>query len=303
MSDRSIPLLATATSGLPVEYVVISGPANLSSNSLNLIAVGTVVLEARQPGNDQFEAAPPLVQFFNVLKGVQTITFADLPPVRLKSGPVALSATASSGLPVQFGILSGPTTLSSNLLTPVAAGEVTLIALQSGNENYEPAGFVEKTLRIDKALQTIQFDPPAEIPQNAGPIRLDAIASSGLPVRYLILSGPALLAGDNLTILDQGTISIRAFQPGDANHEPAPELDRMITIIGPTRPSLSLRHEPGSITLQWSTNQTGFFVEQSSSVRAPVWIRVNDSTSISGEFFILRITTAGTNSFFRLNPQ
>lgn len=53
----AISLAASASSGLPISYVV-SGPAALSGNALMLSgAAGTVTVRAIQPGNDNFTAA------------------------------------------------------------------------------------------------------------------------------------------------------------------------------------------------------------------------------------------------------
>jgi hypothetical protein len=53
----SIELLATATSGLPVDYAVVSGGAVLDGNMLSPTRPGMVVVRAMQPGNDKFAPA------------------------------------------------------------------------------------------------------------------------------------------------------------------------------------------------------------------------------------------------------
>jgi len=70
----------------------------------------------------------------------QTIAFSAPGTVTTRSPPVALSATASSGLPVAIALDSGPATLAGTLLTPAgAAGQVTLTATQPGDAQYLPA--------------------------------------------------------------------------------------------------------------------------------------------------------------------
>lgn len=65
-STTPITLSATATSGLTVVFSVTSGPATISGNSLTLTGAGSVVIEAAQAGNGNFNAAPPVSRTLNV---------------------------------------------------------------------------------------------------------------------------------------------------------------------------------------------------------------------------------------------
>ena len=53
--------------------------------------------------------------------------------------PITLSATASSGLPVTFSVVSGSGTISGNILTITGVGTVEVAADQSGNADYAAA--------------------------------------------------------------------------------------------------------------------------------------------------------------------
>jgi uncharacterized repeat protein (TIGR02543 family) len=82
----------------------------------------------------------------------QTISFVPPGTVSTRSPPFALSATASSGLPVQIALESGPASLSGYLLTPSGTtGEVTLRATQPGNAQYLPAQPVTVSFSIGPA--------------------------------------------------------------------------------------------------------------------------------------------------------
>jgi hypothetical protein len=50
--------------------------------------------------------------------------------------PIELSATASSGLPVSFGVVSGPATIEGSLLRLTGTGSVTVRASQAGDATY-----------------------------------------------------------------------------------------------------------------------------------------------------------------------
>ena len=69
----------------------------------------------------------------------QAISFGALSRQVVGDAPFALSATASSGLPVSFSLLSGPAIVTGNVLTMTGAGLVVLRASQSGDATYAPA--------------------------------------------------------------------------------------------------------------------------------------------------------------------
>ncbi len=83
-----------------------------------------------------------------VAKGSQTINFAQLADYPFESGPFELTATASSGLPVSYSILSGPATVSGTMLTPTGIGPVTIRATQAGDQHYLAAAPVSQTFSV-----------------------------------------------------------------------------------------------------------------------------------------------------------
>ena len=91
----------------------------------------------------------------SVAKRRQTITFQS-PGSSFAGQPVTLNAFASSGLPVQFDIVSGSATLSGGVLTS-QAGTVTIQATQQGNGTFDPAMPVTQTLTF--AASGIQHTP------------------------------------------------------------------------------------------------------------------------------------------------
>lgn len=97
--------------------------------------------------------SPPLT--VNVAKGNQNITFPPLSNHSYGDQPFTVPASSSSGLPVALTVLSGPATISSNLLTLTGAGTVTLQASQTGNANYLPAASVDQTFQVMPAPLSI----------------------------------------------------------------------------------------------------------------------------------------------------
>jgi len=65
------------------------------------------------------------------------------------------------------------------------------------------------------------------------PFALGATASSGLPVTYTLLSGPASLVNDTVQLTGPGAISVQAGQPGDATYLPAASVNQTFNVIAP----------------------------------------------------------------------
>jgi rhamnogalacturonyl hydrolase YesR len=66
--------------------------------------------------------------------------------------------------------------------------------------------------------QTVTFGALANHTYGDAPIILSASASSSLPVSFSILSGPASLVGNILTITGAGTVAVRASQAGNTTY-------------------------------------------------------------------------------------
>ncbi|HEY0741175.1 MAG TPA: choice-of-anchor D domain-containing protein [Chryseosolibacter sp.] len=82
-------------------------------------------------------------------KANQTITFDALPGVMNSNAPFTISATSSAGLPVNFTKISGPITINGTTITLTGeVGEAIIAATQPGNENYNAAATVNRTLTI-----------------------------------------------------------------------------------------------------------------------------------------------------------
>ena len=78
--------------------------------------------------------------------------------------------------------------------------------------------------------QSITFNPPATHHHNDEPLSLLATATSSLPVRFEVVSGPASFIGNTITPTAAGTVIIRALQDGDATWESAIPIERTIII-------------------------------------------------------------------------
>ncbi|MFA8434554.1 MAG: endonuclease [Marinifilaceae bacterium] len=211
-------LTATASSGLAVTFQIVSGPATIKGNTLSITGAGTVTVKASQIGNQKFLPAAAVTRSFEVGKAEQTISFPELTNKTFGNAPFDLTATASSGLAVTFQIVSGPATIKGNTLSISGAGSVTVKAVQIGNQNYLPTAAVTHSFEVNKAEQTITFDPIEEKIMGEDPIPLAANTSSGLQVEFEILMGEGEIEGSLLTPSAPGEFKIRAFQKGSENY-------------------------------------------------------------------------------------
>jgi hypothetical protein len=129
-----------------------SGQASFTSNSLS---VGSHPITASYPGDTDTLPSTSTVLNQVVNKGDQFITFGALAGKTYGNAPFNVSATASSGLPVSFQILSGPATISGNTVTITGAGSVTVRASQGGDSNYNAALDVDQSFTVAQATATI----------------------------------------------------------------------------------------------------------------------------------------------------
>jgi hypothetical protein len=231
--DAPFPLLAAASSGLPVKFTVVAGPASIANNILTLTGAGAVTVQADQSGNASFSPAAPQDVSFNVARADQSITFAPLPDRLVIDGSFPLTASASSGLPVFFTIVSGPAVLADNVVALVGGGTVRIDAWQPGNTNYNAALTVQQSFQVLKTPQTITFGQLSG--QRFGdapdaPFFLNATASSGLPVSFSLVSGPATLSGNIVTLTGSGTVVLKASQPGNDFFAAAPDVPQSFSV-------------------------------------------------------------------------
>ena len=260
---ETITLAATATSMLAVTFAITgqtltSGTGDVATldtgtGVLTLENAGTVVITATQtggPNGGATYAAVTAMQTITVSKQAQAIMFSD--PASDMTGTVGstialMATTNATGLKVSFAIspATGVATLAdvgdgTGTLTLTGEGTVTVTALQGGNDTYEAATDVTRTITVSKQAQAITFsDPASDMTGTVGnTIALMATTNAtGLEVSFAIspAAGVATLAdaGDGtgtLTLIGEGTVTVTASQMGDATYQAAVDVTRTITV-------------------------------------------------------------------------
>jgi hypothetical protein len=261
--DASFNLTATSSSSLAVTYSSSNtGVATVSGNTVTIIGGGTTTITASQAGNTNYLAATDVEQSFTVNKTTQSNTFGILPSKTYGEAAFDITATSSSGLNVTFASSNtAVATVSGNTVTIVGGGSTTITASQQGNNNYLAAPDVPQPLTIDKATQTISF---ADLPDRhfkASNFMVEASSSSGLPVTYNVVSGPATISGNTVTLDGNlGVVELKASQAGNDNYLAATEVTKTFTVIcAPEPPTVTsgLHCGPGTVTLSASGTTDG----------------------------------------------
>ena len=110
------------------------------------------------------------------------------------------------------------------------------------------AGFDNFTVRYIPGGLSAQFITFAEISDQfvySEPVTLEATATSGLPVTYELVQGPATLDGNILTLTgEEGLVRVKAIQPGDSTSwQAAPSVSRSFYVVDPENyaPEITIR--------------------------------------------------------------
>ncbi|MCC9168575.1 right-handed parallel beta-helix repeat-containing protein, partial [Pontibacter harenae] len=206
-----------------------------------------------------------------VVKANQSITFNALSAKSYGDAPFVISASASSSLPVALKVVSGPATLSGNMLTIVGAGTVVVEATQGGDANYSAATAVRQNLIINKAKQTVVFSPIENKTVGVEPFLLEASTSSGLPVAYSVHTSPevgvAAITGNEVTLLGSaGTVTVTATQVGNANYDAAVSVKQSFNVellgLAATAPAPAPAPAPSPTPTTTSCSAAGYIEQE-----------------------------------------
>ncbi|MDI9357245.1 MAG: VCBS repeat-containing protein, partial [Chitinophagaceae bacterium] len=149
-----IMLTATASSSLPVQYVLGASQYSLTRNPYIIREPGIYTITALQDGDSAFNPAPPVSQTFTV-KRKQSIVFNPIPHKNYESTPFFINPYSLSGLDVQVSLSNNSIiTLDPDYLVTVRnVGTVGITAKQRGNDEYYAADSITRILVVTKADQ------------------------------------------------------------------------------------------------------------------------------------------------------
>jgi hypothetical protein len=230
----TLTVSATASSNLPVTFgVVPNGNCSVAGNTVTFLNAGACGVVANQVGNAAYQAAPSVGQVVQVnSQTAQTITFKPI-PTQAAGTPLALSATATSGLAVSFASYTpGVCTVSGTTANFAGGGTCTIVASQTGNSTYAAAPLVTQSFTVSSGqqAQTITFNAiPAQTV--GGSLVVSATASSGLPVTFSVVpNGNCSISGGTVTFLNVGNCGVVASQAGNASYLAAQAVGQIIVV-------------------------------------------------------------------------
>jgi hypothetical protein len=223
-----ITLTATATSGLPVSFTLVSGSGVLSGDVLTVTGAGTIVIRADQGGNTNYNAAPPVQQTLVVTPAPLTVTANDASRVVGQPNP-----TFTAGF---SGFVNGDT--PADLAGTLALGTPATAASPVGTYPVTPSGLSSLNYTITFAAGTLTITPaPLTVTAN------DATRVVGRPNPTFTAGFSGLVNADTPADL-AGTLTFST--PADAN---SPRGTYPITPAGLTSPNYTITFAAGTLTV------------------------------------------------------
>lgn len=231
-TTRSYRLTASSSSDLNVSFSSDNeSVATIEGNMVTIKGAGQANIKVFQQGNQNYNAAS-LTRVLNVSLDTQTINFSAITDKIFGDEPFALTANATSGLPVSY-VSSNPAVaeVNGNVITILSVGETEIKAIQAGNLVYAIAESVTRTLTILKAEQEITFEELPQIKMTDADFQLVASSTSGLPVSFVSDNEQVAKVQDNkLLVLGAGEAGITAIQQGNQNYTRAIPITRILQV-------------------------------------------------------------------------
>ncbi|MDX1902727.1 MAG: carboxylesterase family protein [Thermonemataceae bacterium] len=223
----------------PSNMVIVTQNVNEYIFSPNDIGSTTVTMQA----DDNRGGISSLTFVITVEKGTQVITFEPITTKFVDESPVQLQASSNRGLAVNFELVEGEASISTDKVLFEQAGRITIRATQEGNYYFEAANSVEQSFEVIKREQVITFEPIADQILTAKRVNLTVSASSALPVSLEIIEGKATLTDKTLFFSEKGFITVRATQEGNYIYNSAEPIEKRF-FVAPEQLEVQLSPNP-----------------------------------------------------------
>jgi hypothetical protein len=224
-----VSLAATASSGLPVSFSVISGPASLEGgNLLTVTGIGTVIVEATQSGNTGYAAADPVDISFDANPATLIIT-ADNQTKVYGATPMPTLTYTVHGLLGSDTLTTEPT-LSTDAAINSHVGSYTISASGAAASSDYTIAYANGTFSVTPAPLTITPDSKEKI-------------YGGLLPALTISSYVGLVNGDtiaDIAVLPTASTLAKATSPVGVY---------AITAAGASDPDYAISYVPGNLAI------------------------------------------------------
>ncbi len=221
----------TTTSKLPVNAIVLDpNICSLKDKVVQLNSIGYCTIQLTQLGNARFLPAPPF-EIKILVSGNNEITFTHPTFLSLDSSRYSLSGTSTSGLPVNFEVLTPEIcTISETSLTLIKVGYCKVLATQGGSEFFDSAQNVEASIAI-QGSNLITFTPLPSLLLSAKTYLLSGTSTSGLALKYSSLTiDTCNVSESTLSLLKVGPCRVVAAQSGSDLYVAALSVEATIVI-------------------------------------------------------------------------
>lgn len=233
----------------------------------------------------------------------QTINFEAIPLQTFGNDTYDLDVNSSSALPVTI-VSHNPAvvTIEDGVMSIVGTGQTLISATNDGNEYYNAATKVTRTVLVDKASQTVTIDELPVFKITDDDYELSATSSAGLGVTYEVenTSIAELVNGTHLRMLAAGSTNLVITQVGNDNYYPAESVTVSVSIEKLTQiisfsdiPQISLGDGPLLIDAFSSAGlDLAYEVVSGSAVFVGNELAINDGGDI-----VIRISQAGNDIY------
>jgi len=154
--------------------------------------------------------------------------------------------------------------------------------------------------------QIITLAPVSSRIYDPSPFWINSTSSSGLPVELSVVSGPATITGNKVTLTGVGTVLIAANQSGNWNYLPAPQVTNSFVV---TQASQSINFSPvATLTTTnapfplYATASSGLPVSFSSSAPSILSISGNTATINGWGTAVITAVQEGNSTYAAATP-
>jgi hypothetical protein len=243
--DPSFQLSATSSSGLPVTFSIVWGSATLNGDILTITGAGSVGVEADQAGDSDYQAAPSVVQSFNVtpvdllvVVDNQTMVYGGTLPTLTDSFSGFVNGDNASNLSALPALSTVPATSG--------VGSYNINANGAVDSNYNFI-YVSGTLTITPAPLLITGGDQSVSYGSTSTLTADCIGlvNGDTPSS---LAAPPTITTDATPGSPVGSYDIAVSGAFDPNYNIA-YADGVLTVTPPPFPSTGVAGQPLTITL------------------------------------------------------
>jgi len=276
---------ATSNSTGAITYSILGGPATISGNTVTLTGAGNVILMASQVASADYTAATATT-YVSVGLGTPTLSFVSIPTQTFGAAPFPVTAISDSTGAITYSVVSGPASISGSTVTLTGTGTVVLQASMAASRCYAAATTTTSFTVTGAGATSLVFGAIASQTYGATPFPVSATSNSPGAITYSVVSGPASIAGNTVTLTGAGVVTLQASQVASGSYNAATVTTSFN--VSPATPALSF----AAIASQTYGAAPFTVAASSASPGAITYSVVSGPASISGA--TVTLTSAGT---------